>query len=123
MGNIGYNHTMSKPVKTLTIGELERLLTYISIQEVAQVTGSSPKAVRSWLDNGTAPGGLKSDRLGELNAVVQRAARLMKADFIRIWLCTSVPLLEDEKPIDLLARGEYTKVSQLVAGLESPGVI
>jgi hypothetical protein len=31
-----------------------------------------------------------------------------------------VPALDDEKPIELLARGEWRPVVRLVSGLESP---
>jgi hypothetical protein len=104
------------------INELEDLFTYLDAKEVEQVTDSTPKTVRSWRSKDTAPMGVKLERLGELNAITQRLARLMKPDFIRVWLRTPVPLLDDEKPIELLTRGEYKKVSKLIANLESPGI-
>ena len=31
-------------------------------------------------------------------------------------------LLDDDKPLDVIAAGEYRRVSRVLAGLESPGV-
>jgi uncharacterized protein (DUF2384 family) len=37
-----------------------------------------------------------------------------------VWLNKPVPALEHDKPIDLIARGEYRRVADLLDGLE-PG--
>jgi hypothetical protein len=34
-----------------------------------------------------------------------------------------VPLLDDDKPLDVIAAGDYRRVSRVVAGLEAPGAI
>jgi hypothetical protein len=34
-----------------------------------------------------------------------------------------IPLLDDDKPLDVIAAGEYRRVSKVLAGLESPGAV
>ena len=46
----------------------------------------------------------------------------MSPDYVPVWLRKPVPLLDDDKPLDVIAAGEYRRVSRLLAGLESPGV-
>jgi hypothetical protein len=54
----------------------------------------------------------------ELSAMVERLARLMEPSYIAVWLRKPVPALGDEKPIDLIARGEYMRVAGLISALE-----
>jgi hypothetical protein len=53
--------------------------------------------------------------------VVERLARVMDADYIPVWLSKPVEALGDEKPIELLRRGEYLPVARLISSLEDPG--
>ena len=53
--------------------------------------------------------------------MTDRLARVMKAEYIPVWLQRPVPVLRDEKPIELLARGDYRPVAEVIAGLEYPG--
>jgi uncharacterized protein (DUF2384 family) len=39
-----------------------------------------------------------------------------------VWLQRPLPALDDEKPIELIARGEYRRVVKLIAEIEYPGV-
>jgi uncharacterized protein (DUF2384 family) len=45
----------------------------------------------------------------------------MQRDFIPIWLTRPIEALDDEKPVEVLARGEYRRVARLIAELEYPG--
>ncbi len=45
----------------------------------------------------------------------------MEPDYTPVWLHKPVPALDDEKPIELLARGEWKPVARLASSLESPG--
>jgi hypothetical protein len=66
--------------------------------------------------------------------VPDRAAVSRKADPVRehfpkdergvttwVWMRKPVPLLDDDKPLDVIAAGDYRRVSRVVAGLESSG--
>jgi hypothetical protein len=52
--------------------------------------------------------------------MVDRLARVMQADFIPIWLTRPIEALDDEKPVEVLARGEYRRVAKQIAQLEYP---
>jgi uncharacterized protein (DUF2384 family) len=54
--------------------------------------------------------------------MVDRLTRVMDADFIPIWLTRPIEALDDDKPVEVLARGEYRRIAQLIAELEYPGV-
>ena len=45
----------------------------------------------------------------------------MRADYIPVWLAKPVEALDDDKPVDLIARGEYRRVARVIAELEEPG--
>ena len=40
---------------------------------------------------------------------------------IPVWLTKPLEALDDEKPIELIARGEHGRVARLVSSLEEPG--
>jgi uncharacterized protein (DUF2384 family) len=60
--------------------------------------------------------------LVELAEMADRLARVMDPDFIPIWLTRPVMALDDEKPVEVLARGEYRRIAELISELEYPGV-
>lgn len=94
----------------------------LSDRQIAAATGAKPSTVRDWLCGRSAPSGTRADRLIELGAMVDRLARVMQPDFIPIWLTRPIEALEDEKPVQVLARGEYRRIARLIAELEYPGV-
>ena len=47
----------------------------------------------------------------------------MRADYIPVWLLKPVEALGDDKPVDLIARGEYRRVARVIAELEEPGAV
>ena len=65
---------------------------------------------------------MRAERLAELSAIVERLARVMDAAYVPVWMRKPVPLLDDDKPLDVIAAGDYRRVSRVLAGLESPGV-
>jgi uncharacterized protein (DUF2384 family) len=52
------------------------------------------------------------------STIVERLARLMEPSYIAVWLRNPVPALDDERPIDLIARGESARVERLISALE-----
>ena len=90
----------------------------VSIAALARTTGASRRTVDAWLRRQRAPSDEQAARLVELAAIVDRAATVIKPDYIPIWLCRSVPALDGERPIDLIARGEFRRVEQILSGLE-----
>jgi len=46
----------------------------------------------------------------------------MEPDYIPVWLNRPLEALDDDKPAERLARGDYRSIATLVAALEYPGV-
>lgn len=90
----------------------------LSDTDIARATGVARSTARAWLAHTRSPTGDRAERLIELSALVERLARLMDPSYIAIWLRKPVPALEDEKPIDLIARGRYLRVAGLISALE-----
>ena len=96
-----------------------RQLAPLTARDIARATGAGQSTVEAWLARTRAPSGTRAERLLELAAIVEQAARVLRADAIPVWLNKPVPSLEHEKPIDLIARGEYRRVADVLAGLET----
>ena len=94
---------------------------HLSDRDIAQATGAGLSTVGAWLRGARSPNAERAERLAELSAIVERLARVMEPRYIPVWLRKPVPALDDEKPIELLARGEWRPVARLISGLESPG--
>jgi hypothetical protein len=90
---------------------------------IARATGAARSTVRGWLALRSSPTGTRADRVTELAAIVERLARVMDPDYIPVWLSKPIEALDDEKPIELIRRGEYRPVAQLASSLEDPGAV
>jgi uncharacterized protein (DUF2384 family) len=53
-----------------------------------------------------------------VSSIVERLTRLMEPAYIAVWLRKPVLTLDDERPIDLIARGESARVESLISALE-----
>jgi transcriptional regulator with XRE-family HTH domain len=89
---------------------------------IAAATGAKPSTVRDWLNGRSSPTGSRAARLIELSAMTDRLVRVMDTGYISVWLNRPLEVLDDDKPVELLARGEYRRVAQLIAEHEYPGV-
>lgn len=96
--------------------------TGLSDRLIAEATGAQPSTVRGWLSGRSEPSGLRAERLVELSAMTDRLARVVSPDAIGVWLIRPNVALEDERPIDVIARGEYLAVARVISGIEYPGV-
>lgn len=88
---------------------------------IARATGAARSTVRDWLARRSAPTGSRAERVGELSAIVERLPRVMDRDYIPVWLVKPIEALNDDKPIDVIAGGEYRRVARLISELEDPG--
>jgi hypothetical protein len=52
--------------------------------------------------------------------MADRLTRVMDPEYIPIWLIRPTQALDNDKPIELLARGHYRRVAHLIAELEYP---
>ena len=92
----------------------------MSDRDIARATGAGVSTVGAWMRRTRVPTGGRAERLAELSAIVERLARVVDPDYIPVWLRKPVVALGDEKPLDVLARGEYRRLSRLISELESP---
>src|SRR3954471_5977868 len=95
---------------------------HLSDREIAAATGARPSTVRDWLNGRSAPTGSRAERLIELAEMTDRLRRVMEPAYIPVWLTRPIEALEDDKPVELLARGDYRRVAKLISELEYPGV-
>jgi transcriptional regulator with XRE-family HTH domain len=93
---------------------------HLSDRDIARATGAGVSTVGAWMRRTRMPTGERAERLAELSAVVERLARVIDADYIPVWLRKPVVALDDEKPLDVLASGEYRRLSRVISALESP---
>jgi hypothetical protein len=83
------------------------------------------RLVDDWL---TQPRRCRSDRRqGQHRARLAQRAKLAdrparRTNYIPIWLNRPIEALADDKPVELLTRGDYQRAAQLMAELEYPGV-
>lgn len=93
---------------------------HLSDRDIARATGAGVSTVGAWLRRTRSPTGERAERLAELSAIVERLARVMEPSYIPVWLHKPLTALGDEKPIDLLAQGEWRSIARLISELESP---
>jgi uncharacterized protein (DUF2384 family) len=94
---------------------------HLSSGDISRATGAHETTVRAWLRDDRSPSGDHAERLAELSAIVERLAVVMEPTYIPVWMRKPIALLDDDKPLDVIAEGEYRRLSRVVAGLESPG--
>ena len=92
----------------------------LSARDIGRATGAAPSTVSAWLRHDRAPSGVRAERIAELSAIVERLAAVVDPAYIPVWLNKPLAVLGDDKPLELLARGEYRRVAELVSALESP---
>jgi uncharacterized protein (DUF2384 family) len=94
----------------------------LSDRMIATATGAKPSTVRGWLAGRSEPTGARAERLIELAEMIKRLTIVVRPESIPVWLQRPILALDDEKPIELIARGEYRRVAKLIAEIEYPGI-
>jgi len=90
---------------------------------IARATGAAPSTVRGWLSRRSEPTGARATRVVELSAIVDRLEKVMRPEYIPVWMTKPLEALDDEKPVDLIRRGEYRRLAALISELEDPGAV
>lgn len=117
-----YSNRMARPAaipspfarEAAFVNEVGRL----SDADIARATGAAASTVRAWLAGTRGPTGQRAERLVELSALVERLTRVMDPSYIAVWLRKPVPALDDDKPLEVIGRGEYRRVARIVSALE-----
>jgi hypothetical protein len=89
--------------------------------DYARATGAPLETARTWLRGEHSPSGEHADRLVELAVIVQRLSGVLKPEAIPESLNSAVPVLDDDTPLERIARGDSDAVARVVSGFESPG--
>ncbi len=95
----------------------------LSVELIAHATGAARSTVRDWLIGRSVPRGPRAERVSELSALLDRLPRVMSANSISAWLIQPIEALDDDKPIDVIVRGDYGRVARLISELEDPGAV
>ena len=89
----------------------------VDTSDLARVSDTNPRSVARWKAAAATPRREAEERLLELRAVVDLARRVMRDDAARFWMRSPNPDLGYEKPIDLIASGQYQRVVDLLLAL------
>lgn len=89
----------------------------VDTADVARVSATNPRSVARWKAQSTSPRRDAEERILELKAVVDLARRVMRDSAARLWLRSPNPDLGYEKPLDLIATGQYQRVIGLLLAL------
>lgn len=95
----------------------------LSDRVIARATGAAPSTVRGWLRRKSEPSGARAERVAELSSIVERLERVMRSEYIPVWMSKPIEALGDEKPVELIRRGQYRRVAALISELEDPGAV
>jgi uncharacterized protein (DUF2384 family) len=96
---------------------------HLSDSQIARAVGAAPSTVRDWFARRTSPTGKRAERVAELAEIVDRLSRVIEPEYIPVWLSRPIEALDDQKPLELIARGRARRVAQVVSELESPGAV
>ena len=101
------------------VGLLDRLLDgeVVDGADLARVVGTSPRSITRWQATRAVPRRDSEERLLELKAVVDLLTGLLREEPARLWLRTPNPDLSYEKPLDVVAKGEYQRVIDSIMAL------
>ena len=89
----------------------------LGYRDVARIVDASPRSVARWATTDTDPRRASRERLLELFAVMDRLGAVVRPSAAHDWLFTPNPTLDNEKPADLLGRGEYRRVLAVIDAL------
>ena len=78
--------------------------------DIARALKTSPRSVARWQANEVSPRRESEERLLEVKAVVDLLRQHLRPGAARLWIRSPDPDLGYEKPIDLIAGGEYRRV-------------
>jgi transcriptional regulator with XRE-family HTH domain len=78
-------------------------------KDLAAATGAADRTVRRWLA-GTTPQHRHAEHLDDLNTVVEELADSLTAKGVRQWLHGRNRLLDGDRPIERLNKGDFQAV-------------
>lgn len=89
----------------------------VDTADLARVSDTNPRSVSRWKADQAVPRREAEERLLELRAVVDLARNVMRDDAARLWMRSPNPDLGYDKPLDLIAKGRYQGVIDLLLAI------
>jgi transcriptional regulator with XRE-family HTH domain len=89
----------------------------LTIQELAEVTGTNRRQVSNWASGAHKPAGAKRDRLLEVHYLVTLLREVYTREGAEIWLHGRKRSLGGRRPIDMLREGDFKTVLAAVERL------
>lgn len=85
--------------------------------DVARILETNARTVARWVNSDTEPRWEVRERLLEFFAVMERLQQVIRPRAAHDWLYTPNPTLDNEKPVELLRRGEFRRVLAIIDAL------
>lgn len=86
----------------------------IDASGVARILSKDKKTVNRWLTRRAAPRWDVKETVLALNVVLDRLSNVVEPGSAEEWLFTPNVALENRRPVDLIRRGDYTTVLNLI---------
>jgi uncharacterized protein (DUF2384 family) len=90
----------------------------IKAREVAQLLDTTPETVSRWRSGRVEPRPDGLERLLILEYLVGELVEIFGPEEARLWLFAPHPLLEGERPADLIQQGRVEEVRAIIAQLQ-----
>lgn len=90
----------------------------ITAREVAQLLCTTPETISRWRGGKTEPRPRTRDSLLQLEWLVTELAELYHPKEAHLWLFSKHKLLDGERPVDLIQRGQIDRVLQIISQLK-----
>ena len=87
-------------------------------REMAPMIHTTPETISRWRSGKTEPQPKLRDNLLHLEWLVSQLAELYQPQQARLWLFAPHKLLSGERPVDLIERGDFEKVLQIIDQLK-----
>lgn len=95
----------------------------ISGRDVAQLLETTPQTVSRWRTGQSSPQPRHLERLLTLEWLVSQLAAYYTSDEAKLWLFSPHPLLDGQRPADLIAERRTDEVLQLIDQLDSASYV
>ncbi len=87
-------------------------------REMAELLGTTTQTLYRWRKAQADPQSGHLRRIVDLAFVAEELAELYEPDEARVWLYSRNRMLEDQRPVDLISKGELDPVLQVIAMLK-----
>jgi hypothetical protein len=91
----------------------------LSWADIARATTANEATVHAWSRGQREAEGSRADRLQELEEIVSRLALVMQPHYVPVWIRKPLAVLDNERPLDVIAAGESYRLLPVLEGIEA----